>query len=337
MKPVASQPGAGHDPQVSGDPAPRVSVIVVNYNGLGFLADCIDSIERAFEQLSFEIVVVDNASCDGSQQWLRERADIVYLESPENLGFTGGNNLGALHARAEKLLFINNDTRVESRLDGLIDLLDDPTVGIAGCRLLYGDGRQQFSIGFDHTPIRIFLSWLGLERFHRMPSLFRRQETDPSVYRQAKRDCQWVSGACFAIRADVWRRLEGFDTRFFMYCEDVDLCLRIRQFGLRVVYSPQARVTHFEGAGKSWVGPAALRRSACSYLLFVRKHYGAFRVIALSLALGSLFLIRALAFALVACIRRPGLASWREKASGYRDVGLMLLTSLGRVRPEWNR
>jgi GT2 family glycosyltransferase len=310
---------------------------MVNYNGLGFLPDCIDSLKRAFERHSLEIVVVDNASSDGSQQWLRGREDIVYLESPENLGFTGGNNLGALHACGERLLFINNDTRVESLLDGLIDLLDDPAVGIAGCRLVYGDGRQQFSLGYDHTPARIFLSWLGLERFHRLPSLFRRQETDPSVYRQAKRDCQWVSGACFAIRADVWRRLEGFDTRFFMYCEDVDLCLRTRQAGLRVVYSPQSRVTHFEGAGKSWVGPAALRRSACSYLLFARKHYGALSASVLSLALGSLFLIRALAFLFMASVRRPGLTGWRDKASGFRDVGLMLLGSLGRVRPEWNR
>lgn len=337
MRRPASRSLSGHDPLVSGNSCPGVSAIVVNYNGLGFLPDCLDSLRRAFEHHRLEIVVVDNASSDASQQWLREREDIVYLESPENLGFTGGNNLGALHARGEKLLFINNDTRVESRLDDLIDLLDDPAVGIAGCRLVYGDGRQQFSIGYDHSPIRIFLSWLGLERIHRLPSLFRRQETDPSVYMKEKSDCQWVSGACFAIRADLWRRLEGFDTRFFMYCEDVDLCLRVRQAGLRVQYFPQARVIHFEGAGKSWVGPAALRRSACSYLLFTRKHHGAPSALALSVTLGGLFLIRALAYALLACVRRRGLTNWRDKASGFRDVGLMLLGSLGRVRAEWNR
>lgn len=124
---------------------PAVSVVIVNYNGLKFLNHCINSLHTALVNHAFEIIIVDNASTDGSREWLRQRNDIVYVQSEENLGFTGGNNLGASHARADRLLFINNDTFANTTLDYLVDLLDDPTIGIAACRLIYADQRQQFS------------------------------------------------------------------------------------------------------------------------------------------------------------------------------------------------
>lgn len=316
---------------------PDVSVVIVNYNGLHFMSQCLESLHAALTQYAYEIVVVDNASADGSQAWLNCRDDIVYVPSNVNLGFTGGNNLGALKSHGKRLLFINNDTVVNTQLDSMIDLLDDQSVGISACRLIYGDGRQQFSFGYDHTPLRVCLSWLGLEKKHQLPSIFRRLETNPEEYLKTHETISWVSGACFMMRREVWEQIGGFDTRFFMYCEDVDLCCRARQLGLKVSYTEKCCVTHFEGAGKAWIGVAALKRTVRSYLLFTDKHYGALSALGVSLFLGCVFFGRALAFYAQSLL--PSLRSdlRRDKSSSFLAAAILLLRSFGRVRPEVNR
>lgn len=321
-RPLRNGSGKGEDEAV------LVSVIIVNYNGLRFLDACLASLSTAFSRYRSEIIVVDNDSTDGSREWLRSRQDIIYVESSENLGFTGGNNLGASHASGERLLFINNDTLVKTALDELMDVLDDVHVGIAGCRLRYGDSRQQFSFGYDHTPSRIVLSWLGVEKKHWLPSIFRRLETDPGKYQQDQQDVSWVSGACFVVRKEVWVALAGFDTLFFMYCEDVDLCLRARKMGLRIVYTNRCTVIHFEGAGKMWIGHVALGRTARSYQLFLRKHFGQASAATVSVLLGAVFFLRSLVFFCQSCL--PGLKQdvRREKAVGFFCGAKMLLTSV---------
>lgn len=307
---------------------PAVSVIIVNYNGLGFMEECLQSLAQAFDKYTFEIIVVDNASTDGSQQWLSERKDLVYVESKVNTGFTGGNNLGAMHATGNRLLFINNDTKVISKLDGMVDLLADQMVGLSACRLQYGDKRQQYSFGFNHSPARIALSWLGVEKWHALPSSFRRLETNPDAYLQDHADLDWVSGACFAIRRADWVAIGGFDTGFFMYCEDVDLCLRVRQRGLRVAYIANCQVIHYEGAGKAWIGHAALKRTVRSYQIFTEKHYGSMATTLLSLWLGGLFLLRSAAFGALSMMGNDKRALRQEKAAGFLRAALLLLSSL---------
>lgn len=317
-----------HASECANRPTPLASVIIVNYNGLRFMEECIKSLAHGFEKYPFEIIVVDNASCDGSQAWLRARQDIVYIESPENTGFTGGNNLGAAHAKGSRLLFINNDTRVVSPLDPLLDLLDSPQVGLVACRLQYGNQSQQFSFGFDHTPARIALSWLGVEKWHMLPSVFRRLETNPAAYLQDHSNLDWVSGACFAMRTTDWAALGGFDTGFFMYCEDVDLCVRVRQRGLHVAYIANCQVIHYEGAGKTWIGHAALKRTARSYQIFVQKHYGSTAATLLSLWLGCLFVLRSAAFGTLSLVSTNKSAVCKEKAAGFWKAAALLLTSL---------
>jgi GT2 family glycosyltransferase len=314
-----------------GEKKTLVSIVIVNYNGLRFLPACLDSLASAFTRYDKEIIVVDNASSDGSQQWLRERKDVVYIESETNTGFTGGNNLGASKARGELLLFINNDTLVPGSLDALLDALQQPTVGISACRLRYGDQRQQFSFGYDHTPLRLVLSWLGTEKRHWLPSVFRRIETDPKKYDTDQHNLAWVSGACFAMRRSDWREVGGFDTRFFMYCEDVDLCVRVRQRGLKVAYTAQCTVIHFEGAGKAWIGPAALRRTVRSYQLLTQKHRGHAWAVVVSVCLGSIFLLRSLAFKMQSRRAKTEETVHQEKSAGYLGSAKLLLTSLSRA------
>jgi GT2 family glycosyltransferase len=244
-----------------GGPRPTVSVLVVNYNGMRFLDALLGSLVQAFRRYSAEVIVVDNASTDGSAAWLRARADICLIEPGYNTGFTGGNNLAAASARGRVLLLLNNDTVIAGPLDDLVDAALEPEVGAAGCRLRYGDGRLQHSIGLPHTPARIVLSWLGLERWPGAPALLRKVETDARCYDTVQHDVAWVSGACLATRRDLWRSLRGLDDRLFMYCEDVDYCRRVRRSGLAVRYLPSPIVTHFEGGGRAWVGVGALLRT----------------------------------------------------------------------------
>jgi GT2 family glycosyltransferase len=286
------------------NPLPDVCVVIVNYNGLRFLPECLASVHLAFTRVRAEVIVIDNASTDGSQAWLRTREDIVYIESAENLGFAGGNNLAAKQARAPVLLLLNNDTRIETPLDDLVAAAGMPGTGAVGCRLVYADGRQQSSVGYEHTPARVVLSWLGLERHAWLPSCFRRVVADPRYYEQDRSDVDWVSGACFATPLVRWNELGGFDERFFMYCEDVDYCRRLRERGRAVRYLARPTVTHYEGAGRPWIGAAALQRTVSSYDLFLTKHFGAWRARAALAALASVFVLRSAAFGLKAAMGR---------------------------------
>jgi GT2 family glycosyltransferase len=308
---------------------PVVSVIVVNYNGLRFLPRFFDSMALAFERHSHELIVVDNASSDASVPWLRKRAQrtpfrLVALR--RNTGFTAGNHAGAAYARGQVLLLINNDTEWRSPLDALVDTALQPDVGAAGCQLRYADGRLQHSIGLAHTAPRIVLSWLGLEKWRGAPSLLRKFETDPQHYARAQRSVDWVSGACLATRREVWDRVGGLDEALFMYCEDVDYGQRVRDQGLRVAYLDTPVVTHHEGGGKAWVGPAALLRTVRSYYLVTAKGSGAGAARAVGAGLAALFALRSLAFRGLAGLVGPGPQRTlrRDKATGFGQAALAM-------------
>ncbi|MDR2924693.1 MAG: glycosyltransferase family 2 protein [Azoarcus sp.] len=276
---------------------PDVSVVIVNFNGMNFLEKCLDSLSTAFERYTFETIVIDNASTDGSQYYLRERKDIQYIESLENLGFTKGNNRAIdSSAHGKIILLLNNDTRIESCLDPLIDFALKEDAGAVGCRLIYGDGRPQFSVGLDHTPLRLVLSWIGLEKYFWLPSIFRRVQTNSVFYKISHFGVDWISGACLATRRDIWESIKGFDENFFMYCEDVDYCLRVRKLGKKNAYLSSVTVTHYEGAGKDWVGRMALLRTVHSYKNYYLKYYSSIVSKITFFSLSCVFHIRALAF-----------------------------------------
>jgi GT2 family glycosyltransferase len=320
MIPQASSSSSGID----------VSVIIVNYNGQRFLQACLDGLPSAFRQYSFETIVIDNASTDGSQDYLRTRSDIHYIESAQNLGFTGGNNRAALDARGRVLLLLNNDTHLQTPLDPLITQALRETVGAVGPRLVYGDQRLQLSVGFHHRPLRIVLSWAGLGNLPRLPSIFRRMQTDPAFYARSHAQVDWVSGAVLATRTSVWQKLQGLDDNFFMYCEDVDYCLRVRKLGLDVAYMSDVQVTHYEGAGKAWIGALALSRTCRSYFQFVCKHFNTAAARWMAAALSVVFTGRALAFAALGLglpADTPRRAVCQDKGKGYWAAAKQLWSS----------
>lgn len=292
-----------------------ISVIIVNYNGKRYLSDCLSSIE---EHVPFphEVILVDNASTDGSSDYIREHYPSVRLvQNRSNKGYSAGNNIGAICAQGTLLVLMNNDARLLSSIMPAVKLFDGDTLGVLGCRMYYADGRNQASYGYDHSPCSIVVSWLGLDRFIAMPAIFKRVEIEASRYTVYQSDVAWVSGAFMMTRKDLWFDLGGMDSNYFMYMEDVDYCKRVRDAGFRVGYVPDVEMLHYEGGGKPWIGENALRMTMRSYFIYVRKYYGRCSTLFLWLGLSVVMTVRAIMFCFLSIYERH--ESNRSKARAY--------------------
>ena len=208
-----------------------VSVIIVNWNAGPALVACLTSC--AAGAADREIILVDNASSDGSVAAARARHPGVRLvETGSNLGFAAGANRGAAAAGGEVLVFLNPDARVApGALTALVDaLVLTPGAGIAGGALRDERGRWQ--------P--------GWARFDPLAHLV--LDTTPgrlaSRFRRGPHRVDWVYGTFMAVRRDLFRQLDGFDARYFVYGEDIDLCYRAAQLGARTIHVPAARAVH---------------------------------------------------------------------------------------------
>jgi hypothetical protein len=303
----------------------RLSVLIVNYNGAAVIRECLASLHAHLGKQD-EVIVVDNASADGSAQLIDgEFPWVTLIRSESNLGFTGGNNLAAKHAKGELLLLLNNDAFIESGIGMGVKWFEQPDVGVVGAHLYYPDGRLQPSIGLTHSPLRLVASWLGLRRLSNVSSLFSRTIDDWESYQGPMEHLDWVSGAALMIRRELWDAIGGFDESYFMYMEDVDLCDAVREQGFKIVYEPGFNVTHYEAGGNAWVGQTALLRTVASYKIYLNKHYGLVSGYATRVALSMIFLAR------VACLSLFSLLGnnkvYREKASAFTKAAFRLLSS----------
>ncbi|SEA63810.1 glycosyltransferase family 2 protein [Rubrimonas cliftonensis] len=229
-----------------------VSIIVVNFRTPEMTVEAVRSVgENAGEGFSYEIILMDNGSGDGSAEALRAafpELDVMALE--ENVGFARANNIGAERARGEYILFLNPDTLV--RPGAVAALLAfarrRPEGGAWGGRTVFADGAlNPSSVARFVTPATMLMRAVGLS--HLFPrSAWLNPEIYPGWRRDSEREVD-VLFFCFVLmRTEVWRRLGGFDRRFFMFCEDDDLCWRLRQAGLPRLFTPEAAIVHYGGA-----------------------------------------------------------------------------------------
>lgn len=305
---------------------PLLSIVIVNYNGLRFLDECIASI-AAHVQCSHEVIIVDNASADDSVAYIERNFPHVHLiRSAVNTGFTGGNNIGVRAARGELVLLLNNDTKLLTPIDAAVEAFQDASLGALGVHLFYGDGRNQPSVGYEHTPARIVLSWVGLPSVAGLPTVFRRTETSADFYDRSHADVAWVSGAFLLTRRTLWNAIGGLDERYFMYVEDVDYCKHVQLQGFRVAYLPEVRVCHYEGAGKAWIGQAALTRTVRSYKLYLTKHYGAVVARLTGAVLGMVLGLRVPVYLVRKKLKGSTIAA--EKATGYAAAARQALSGV---------
>jgi GT2 family glycosyltransferase len=224
--------------------------------------------------LPLQVIVVDNASADLSREMVRrEFATVLLLESEENLGFARAANRGLREARAPFVLFLNSDAEVRpGALETLVSLLDTrPELGVVAPRTVGTDGTIQVSSGPALTPLR---EW-GQRRLVRGV-----RARVPAALAQAERihgeehEPAWVSAACLLARREALLAVGGFDEAFFLYEEDVDLCVRVRRAGWRILFTPAAEVLHHLGRSMAQAGSRADLEYHRSHILYYRKHNG---------------------------------------------------------------
>lgn len=234
-------------------PSPELSIIIVNWNSSGYVSKCIQTIYEQTHGITYEVIVVDNASFDGCGERLAlEYPKVIFIQSQSNLGFARANNLGAEHALGDILLFLNPDTEVrDCAVEHLYTQIQTlPNCGVVGCRLLNKDGFLQTScVQAFPTILNQFLDsealrrWFPQSRLWGNAMIFERPGIPAEV--------DTVSGACLMIKRAVFERVGMFSTEYFMYSEDIDLCFKVREAGWKSFYVPTAVVTHYGGASSS--------------------------------------------------------------------------------------
>ena len=263
---------------------PDVSVIVVSFNTREVLRQCLQSVLDDSGSIVTEILVVDNASSDGSPEMVEQDfPQAILLRSEINLGFGGGNNLALRQARGRYFVLLNSDAFfVPGALTLAIRHMDEsPEVGLGGCRLIGRDGFSQPSARCFHSVVSDLVVLTGLaSKFPKSRFFGRFDRTWADENKPAAVD--WVPGAFTILRPSALRKVGFFDTDFFLYYEEVDLCLRMKRAGIPVWYWPDIVVIHL--GGESSRQHAALEYSSRaaqvvlwrmrSTFLYYRKHHG---------------------------------------------------------------
>ncbi len=272
-----------------------ISIVIVNYNVKDFLSQCINSILRSKTSLSYEIIVIDNCSTDGSKDIFTElsandnRIEYHYLK--DNLGFGKANNLGFEKSNGKYTLILNPDTLVEpDTLNIMYKYMEENNdIGASGCKVLNPDKTFQSACrrGFP-TPWASFCKLFGLQRLFPKAKLFAKYNLS-YLDEEKTNDIDALIGAFMFVRTDVLKRVSGFDEEFFMYGEDLDLCYRIKQLGFRISYYPKTTIIHFKGesAKRSTINETKHFYEAME--IFAKKHYGKSKLFLSFLKLGIKF------------------------------------------------
>lgn len=227
----------------------KLSVVIICWNDLRVIRDCLRSIFEGTHETAFEVIVSDNNSIDGSVEFIRKHYPSVRIvENGANLGFARGNNAGIDASRGEYVLILNPDTTIhDGSLDRFVRFADrHPEAGAFGCRVLNADGSYQVSARLFPTIRRYWVSALYLKSLANLSSFFTYEEYS-RWHGDTERVIDWQSGCCVMFRGALLKQLEGFDQQFFYHFEEVDLCRRVWNAGYPILFTPEATITHLGG------------------------------------------------------------------------------------------
>ncbi len=297
MSAVAVAPGpASHT-------LPDMAIVLVCWNNKDYLEPCLRSLYDGGLHSSFEVVVVDNGSTDGSQAMLRDKFPrVLIIENGRNVGLGKASNQGIEASRSRHVLLLNNDTLVNGpSLDALVSFLDaNPTAGAVGGRLLNPDGSFQAGYAKFSSLAEEFLiaTQLGELLWRGYPSHADDTETKP---------VGWISSACLLLRRAALQQVGLLDEEYFIYGDEADLQFRLQQASWSVVYLPTATTIHYGGRSMNrWGRRKMVYRGK---MLFYQKNYGAVQTTALRVMLGGLSLTKLMIWAGI-----YALPQWRDRA-----------------------
>lgn len=271
-----------------------LSIVIVSFNSKEVLRQCLDSLMKnypeEFSDKRYEIIVVDNASVDGSAEMIKNEFDWVKLiEAKENLGFARANNLGVKEGSGRHILFLNPDTVVpQNTLSAMINYMDsNSSIGVSTC-LVELSGNRGIDLdchrGFP-TPWASFCYFTGLEKLFPKSKIF-------GQYHQTWKDLLAIHeidsavGAFMLVRREVGKKISWWDEGFFFYGDDLDFCYRVKDLGYKIMYNPFVKIFHYKGISSGiQVGSIkestatadsrtkALNASINAMKIFYNKHY----------------------------------------------------------------
>ena len=303
---------------------PRLTVIVISWNTRELLGRCLAAVGRDGAALAPEVIVVDNASADGSADLVASRfPEARLIRNPDNRGFGRACNQALALATGEAILFLNPDAEPcagsLTQLVGFLEARSD--VGAVGPLLLTANGEPGLTYGYFPSIATALLPLLSpLARFLPRPSDLHALGVVPAKLPPDApiRDVDYLCGAALVVRRDLLARLGGFDERFFLYFEETDLCRRIHAAGHRVVLLPAARALHHEGGSREKRSGPALRDYYRSMNLYLRKHHGDAYV---ALVRASLMLALGARYVAASAMLEAGLADYyRASARALREA-----------------
>jgi hypothetical protein len=242
---------------------PPVSIITVYYNGPEEIKNLAASMKKHLKPDQYEWIVVDNNSSTN----LSSKLDCIYIRQDGNAGFGAACNVGAKHAKADALFFVNPDCQfIEDCLTPLLAALQKTV--IAGPQVLYPDGSLQLSFG----P---FLSIMNEFRQQSLQQAEKTEDVQSWIREHSPRNPDYVSGCAMMIRKSEFQQLGGFDERFFLYHEDVDLCKRAKEHGYETTYLPGVLIQHHKGTSALLESKRVNQEYRKSQLYYYQKHHGA--------------------------------------------------------------
>lgn len=239
-----------------------LSIIIVNYNGIDFLNDCIHSVVEHCKNINYEIILVDNNSIDNSIQSIeKDFPEVILIKNKKNLGFAAGNNIGVRHSNGEYILLLNNDTLLVEDIKPILELLQtNRDIGIVGIKML--DGENKFTPSFGKFPK--FYNFIKLKTLQVDLNKIKRE----ILHSQTQYiNVDWISGAFLLTKKSIWAQVNGLDESYFMYVEDVDFNKKVQALNKRIVFMHSKHFIHYVGFNKN-----REKLLINSYMIYIREH-----------------------------------------------------------------
>ncbi len=269
-----------------------ISVIVVNYNTKKLTEDCISSVYKLTRGVRFEVIVIDNASKDGSQEYLKKKfPQVTFILNKENLGFARANNQGVKIAKGEYVLFLNSDAYfIENSLAKLVSKAKKiEGIAVLAPTILNVDKTIQQSVGFfPHIPQLFY--WMSFLDDLPFGEKLKPYHVDHDSFYKNENVIDWATGAALLVVKAALVKLGAFDKNIFMYGEDVELCYRIKKAKLKIIYTPLTRIVHIGSGSSGKISKNAFIGEFIGVIYFYKKYRGniSLQILRLFLKMGAL-------------------------------------------------
>ncbi len=299
-----------------------IDIIIVNWNTENLIRECINSINQNSDGLISQIIVVDNDSSDSSDVAIEGMSKVKLIKLQENLGFAKACNIGSGYSKSKYLLFLNPDTLIYpgvfARVFAFMEHNDNSRVGICGVQQINRDGDVSRHSATLPTLYNFIYLTLGLN--HIFPKL---GHVMKYWHHKDSRQVDHVIGSFYFIRRKIFDKVQGFDERFFMYLEDLDLSCRVKKMGWQIMYLSDVNIKHYAGGSSQKLKARRLFYSLRSRLLYVEKHFGKKEFFIIFILIFSLELL----IRLLQSLFRFSFASFKETWIGFWHLAIWIINN----------